>query len=64
MRPSLPPAIEPSEQGYLEQRERAQSDKIKASMERKLHGRASPELRHMVDDRPAAASGSYDPHRW
>lgn len=61
---ALPPIIQPTEEGYEAQREQAQAAKIFASMELKLHGQVSGELRHVMDARPVRAVSNYDPHRW
>ena len=63
---SLPPVIAAvdDQDAYAAERERAQAGKILASMELKLHGRVSGELRQVMNARPAKAASDYDPHRW
>lgn len=57
---SLPPV----KNDYETERREAQEQKIIAGMELVLTGTVAPERRHLLDARPRAADGAYDPVKW
>lgn len=57
-------SLSPVENDYETERQRAQEQKIIASMELALTGTVAPERRHLLDARPRAADGAYDPVKW